>query len=180
MKYFILFLSLCSAFASDAQTVPAPTPAQARLDGVNQRKKLTESSVLHHLPFTNIGPTVFSGRVVDVDVNPSNPTEMYVAYASGGLWYSNNNGTSFTPVFDQEAVLTIGDIAVNWTANIIWVGTGENNSSRSSYSGVGMYKSTDRGKSWKHSGLPESHHCITSHQAKSCACRRIGCALQQQ
>jgi photosystem II stability/assembly factor-like uncharacterized protein len=81
-----------------------------------------------------------------------------VAYASGGLWYTDNNGTTFSPVFDREASMTIGDIAVNWTAGIIWIGTGENNSSRSSYSGLGMYKSTDKGKTWKHAGLEESHH----------------------
>jgi photosystem II stability/assembly factor-like uncharacterized protein len=160
MKRCIPYLFLLLSFISfaQAQTIPVPTTGQARLDGVQQRKRLTESSVVHHLPFTNIGPTIFSGRVVDVDVNPANPLEMYVAYASGGLWYSNNNGTSFKPVFDQEAVLTIGDIAVNWVANIIWVGTGENNSSRSSYSGVGMYKSTDKGKTWQYKGLAESHH----------------------
>lgn len=99
-----------------------------------------------------------SGRVVDLDVNPANPAEMYVAYASGGLWYTNNNGTTLTPVFDQEAALTIGDIAVDWKHKVIWVGTGENNSSRSSYSGVGIYKSHDGGKTWKHSGLDDSHH----------------------
>lgn len=119
---------------------------------------LRENSLFQQLPFTNIGPTIFSGRVVDVDVNPANTIEMYVAYASGGLWYTANNGTTFTPVFDHEACLTIGDIAVNWREHIIWVGTGENNSSRSSYAGTGIYKSTDQGKTWKHMGLPESHH----------------------
>ena len=78
-----------------------------------------------------------SGRVVDVDANPEDPTEFYVAYASGGLWHTNNNGQSFTPVFDSEDVITIGDIAVNWSTHTIWVGTGEVNSSRSSYSGIG-------------------------------------------
>ena len=95
---------------------------------------------------------------MDVDVNPARPSEMYVAYASGGLWYTDNNATTLTPVFDKEACMTIGDIAVNWGAGIIWVGTGENNSSRSSYSGVGIYKSSDKGKTWKHMGLTESHH----------------------
>ena len=99
-----------------------------------------------------------SGRVVDVDANPDDPTEFYVGYASGGLWYTTNNGQSFTSVFDSEDVLTVGDIAVNWKTHTIWLGTGEVNSSRSSYAGVGIYKSTNNGKTWEYLGLPESHH----------------------
>ena len=87
-----------------------------------------------------------SGRIVDVDVNPEQPTEFYAAYASGGLWYTDNNGTSFTPVMDNSPTQNVGDIAVDWNSGTIWVGTGESNSSRSSYAGIGMYKSTDMGK----------------------------------
>ncbi|MBK8699526.1 MAG: glycosyl hydrolase [Saprospiraceae bacterium] len=108
--------------------------------------------------FTNIGPTIMSGRITDLDVNPANGREFYIAYASGGLWYTQNNGTSFTPVFDHEAVMTIGDIAVHWPTHTIYVGTGECNSSRSSYAGNGVYKSTDKGKTWEHLGLDETHH----------------------
>jgi len=129
-----------------------------RLAANKFRKASTDQSIASHIPSENIGPTVFSGRVSDIAVNPSNPSEFYVAYASGGLWHTNNNGTSFTPKFDHEAVMTIGDIAVDWDTKTIWVGTGEVNSSRSSYAGVGMYKSTDAGESWIHLGLTDSHH----------------------
>lgn len=96
---------------------------------------------------------------MDLDVNPENPNEFYVAYASGGLWHTTNNGTTFTPIFDHEETMTIGDIAVDWThGRRIWVGTGEANSSRSSYAGKGVFLSIDGGKSWKNTGLPESHH----------------------
>lgn len=99
-----------------------------------------------------------SGRVVDIAINPNNTTEFYVGYASGGLWYTNNNGTTFTPVLDNAPTQNIGDIAVDWKSETIWVGTGEKNSSRSSYAGIGMLKSTDKGKTWKNVGLPDSHH----------------------
>lgn len=117
-----------------------------------------ESSMVKNLSFTNIGPSIMSGRVVDLDVNPNKPTEFYVAYASGGLWYTNNNGTTFTPVMDNSPTQNIGDIAVDWKSGTIWVGTGENNSSRSSYSGIGILKSVDKGKTWHHVGLTDSHH----------------------
>lgn len=139
-----------------------PTPADERLKGMQKRKDLERKSLVNPVVFRNIGPSVMSGRVVDIDVNPDDPTEFYVAYATGGLWYSNTNGQSFTPIFDSEDILFIGDIAVNWSApaasRTIWIGSGEVNSSRSSYAGLGMYRSTNGGKTWEYLGLPESHH----------------------
>ena len=85
---------------------------------------------MKNLAFRNIGPTVMSGRVVDLAVDPADPSHFYVAYASGSLWETSNNGTSFMPIFDNQIVMTIGDIAVDWANNIIYVGSGENNSSR--------------------------------------------------
>lgn len=156
----VLILCLLFTFSlSFSQSVQPPfTPAKERLDGFEKRKALQEQSILNGIKFRSVGPSVFSGRVVDLEVSPTDPSHFYVAYASGGLWKTENNGMSFTPLFDNEVVMTIGDIAVDWERNIIWVGTGEVNSSRSSYAGVGMYKSEDGGKSWQHYGLTETHH----------------------
>jgi len=117
-----------------------------------------ETSLVKNIPFTSIGPTIMSGRVVDLEVNPNNPNEFYAAYASGGLWHTKNNGTTFTPILDTAETQNIGAIALHWDTRTIWVGTGENNSSRSSYAGIGILKSTDNGKSWLNVGLTDSHH----------------------
>lgn len=113
---------------------------------------------LNHFQFQNIGPTIMSGRVVDLAVNPDNPVEFYAAYASGGVWYTTNNGTSFEPIMDTAPTLNCGSLTVDWKTKTIWVGTGEVNSSRSSYAGIGLLKSTNNGKTWENLGLKDSHH----------------------
>lgn len=160
MRQILLLSCLLLAQTIFAQTTPQPpaTPAEDRIKSYEQHQMLAENSLVKGVSFQNIGPTVFSGRVVDVDVYEQDPSHFYVAYASGGLWKTTNNGISFDPLFDDEMVMTLGDIAVDWEENIIYAGTGENNSSRSSYSGVGMYKSTDDGANWEHIGLGETHH----------------------
>ncbi len=155
--YLVFFAILFSSFQVFFGQV-APTPAAMRMKKVEQRKELEKKSVLNEISFRNIGPVTMSGRVSDIDANPEDPTEFYVGYSSGGLWYTKNNGLSFTSIFDSEDILTIGDIAINWKDQIIWIGTGEVNSSRSSYAGIGVYKSSDHGKTWEYLGLPESHH----------------------
>ncbi|WP_288073230.1 hypothetical protein [Hydrotalea sp.] len=156
LKLTFTTVCLCIAISLFAQ-VP-PTSADQRLKGLEKKSALIAQSVINQIPFRNVGPSIMSGRVVDLAVNPKNPTQFYVAYATGGLWYTQNNGQSFTPVFDSMQVITIGAIAVDWTSGTIWVGTGEVNSSRSSYAGLGVYKSYNRGKTWQYMGLPESHH----------------------
>lgn len=151
-QIFLFFISI-SIIAQQ----PA-TKAKVVKEAIEDKELLTQSSIVKNLPFVNIGPTVMSGRVADVDVNPNDPTEFYVGYASGGLWYTNNNGTTFTPIMDNTPTQNIGDIAVDWSNRTIWVGTGEKNSSRSSYAGIGVMKSSDNGKNWEHLGLSDSHH----------------------
>src|SRR6476620_5964477 len=136
----VLVLMFCNPLLSSAQV--RPTPGSDRLKVKAQKKFLEQRSLVKEQSFRNIGPSIMSGRVVDLDVNPDDPTEFYVAYATGGLWHTKNNGQSFEPIFDGEDILVIGDIAVNWASGknsaanrIIWIGTGEVNSSRSSYAG---------------------------------------------
>jgi photosystem II stability/assembly factor-like uncharacterized protein len=140
---------------------PKPTPAAERMAAIEKRKAATQRSLVSNVQFTNIGPTIMSGRVTDLDADPNDPTRFYVAYASGGVFFTGNNGTTFSPVFEHETSITIGDIAVNWANPAkpeIWVGTGEANSSRSSYAGTGVYVSNDGGKTWLNRGLHETHH----------------------
>jgi len=156
MRYILLTSLFLISSLGFAQI--SATKAQNIETALQQKKQMESSSLVQNIPLKNIGPTVMSGRVVDVDVNTEDPTEFYVGYASGGLWYTNNNGTSFTPVLDTSETQNVGDIAVDWKNGTIWVGTGENNSSRSSYAGIGILKSIDKGKTWQNMGLTDSHH----------------------
>ena len=153
-----LSIALAALFFATAVHAQQATNTTVIEESLKQKEALTKNSIVKNIEFTNIGPTIMSGRVVDLDVNPSNTNEFYVAYASGGLWYTNNNGTSFTPVMDNASTQNIGDIAIDWKHGTIWVGTGESNSSRSSYPGIGILKSTDKGETWQHVGLSDSQH----------------------
>ncbi|MTI88404.1 MAG: hypothetical protein FH748_10590 [Balneolaceae bacterium] len=117
------------------------------------------ANIADKIEFRDIGPTRQGGRYVDFAVVEKSPKVFYTATASGGLWKTLNNGISYFSIFDNESVVSIGDVTVDQRdTSIVWVGTGEANNSRSSYFGDGVYKSTDGGKTWKNMGLPESHH----------------------
>lgn len=149
---------LCCLVTTIAFAQPPATPKEVIEIGLQQKTQLAETSTVKNLPFKNIGPTIMSGRVVDFAVNPNNPVEFYVGYASGGLWHTNNNGTSFTAVMDNSPTQNVGCVAVDWQNGTIWIGTGEVNASRSSYAGIGLLKSDDKGKTWQNVGLVDSHH----------------------
>ncbi len=161
MKKFLLaaFLLITTLSYSQSNNPYLATSIQKRIDAYNQRMEMRKNSLVKNVKLKSIGPTIMSGRVDDISANPDDPTHFYVAYATGGLWKTNDNGISFTPLFDEEASMTIGAIAVDWKrGETIWVGTGESNSSRSSYAGTGIYKSTDKGKTWQWMGLGETQH----------------------
>ncbi|MBE0677015.1 MAG: hypothetical protein IH591_20345, partial [Bacteroidales bacterium] len=116
-------------------------------------------NILKAANFRSVGSTRHGGRFVDFAVYEKSPEIFYAALASGGLWKTVNNGLTFEPVFDNQSVICIGDVAIDPNnPDVVWVGTGEANNSRTSYYGDGIYKSTDGGKTWQHMGLKNSQH----------------------
>ena len=114
---------------------------------------------LSGLAFRSIGPAVTGGRVVTLAMNPFDHNEYYVGSGHGSLWKTENNGVTFTPVFDHEKSYSIGAITIDPTnSNVVWVGTGENNNQSNVIYGDGIYKSEDGGKNWKNMGLGSSAH----------------------
>ncbi|MEW6456684.1 MAG: glycosyl hydrolase [Acidobacteriota bacterium] len=139
--------------------VPKPTDPVARLKSFEHHANMKNESIFKNLKWRSVGPQFMGGRVTDIAVPPGNHFTIYVAVASGNVWKTVNNGTTWESIFENESTFTIGDIAVSDSdPNIIWVGTGESNSSRSSYAGTGIFKSIDGGKTWQNMGLNDTHH----------------------
>lgn len=118
----------------------------------------TPASALGGFRFRAIGPATYSGRVGDIAVHPDGKT-WYVGIASGGVWKTENAGTTWSPIFDGQASYSVGTVVLDPNnPNVVWVGTGENNAQRSVAYGDGIYKSEDGGRSWRNMGLKESEH----------------------
>lgn len=132
------------------------TDSQLRLDWFAAYQELAKNSPFKKQKWSHIGPTNVSGRCTDIAVvRPKGENyTIYVATASGGVWKTVNEGTTWEPIFEHEATASIGDIALAPSnQDIIWVGSGEANIFRSSQHGAGIYKSIDAGKTWQHMGL---------------------------
>ncbi len=117
----------------------------------------TDDPLLKRFVWRSIGPTVMGGRLDDITVVDGEPSTFYLGYATGGVWKTENNGTTFTPIFDEQPVSSIGDIAIAPSdRNTIYVGTGEPNNRQSSSFGGGVFKSTDGGRKFSYVGLKET------------------------
>lgn len=125
----------------------------------NQSVDKLDDTFLKNLQFRAIGPAIMGGRIDDIAVVENNPSTYYVGTATGGVWKTVNNGTTFDPIFDEQGSTSIGDIAIAPSdPSIIWVGTGEPNNRQSSSWGDGIYRSLDAGKTWQNMGLRDSKH----------------------
>lgn len=147
----IILIFLTSQFSAQSTSTDQQNTLQ-------KKGLLAQNSWFKSHLFENIGPTIMSGRVVDIAVNPSNPIEFYVAYATGGVWYTSNGGNTFICLSDNAPTQNCGALTVDWKSGTLWLGTGEVNASRSSYAGIGLLKSVDKGKTWENVGLYDSHH----------------------
>lgn len=147
---FALLLAL--PLALGAQRPAAGPSATADSGGI-------PASALNAFRFRAIGPATYSGRIGDIAVAPDKKT-WYIGVASGGVWKTENAGTTWQPIFDSQTdVYSIGTVVLDpKDPNTVWVGTGENNAQRSVSYGNGIYKSEDGGRSWRNMGLKESEH----------------------
>jgi len=167
--FLVAFLALfltegisTSSFAAKktkSQEVIQNTDPALRFEWFSKHLEMEASSEFKDLKWWHIGPTNISGRCTDVAVvTPKGENyTIYVATASGGVWKTVNEGTTWEPIFENEITAAIGDIALDPTnPEVIWVGSGEHNIFRSSQNGAGIYKSTDGGKTWNHMGLADT------------------------
>jgi photosystem II stability/assembly factor-like uncharacterized protein len=129
----------------------------AGLTGQGPSGRLTADQV-KGIELRGIGPSIATGRVADVEIDPRNHNVWYVASAFGGLWKTVNRGITFTPIFDDYAFTLCCVVVDPKDSNVVWLGTGENTSQRSAHFGDGVYKSTDAGQTWKRVGLAASEH----------------------
>lgn len=162
---FFLVLGITS-LSLLAQPVPSTSVSDLEAS-IKQREMLRSNSPFKGYPIRSVGPMIMGGRITDIAVHPKNSRIFYIGLGSGGVFKTTNSGNTLEPVFDhQDGALGIGDLEVSKAnPDVVWVGTGENNSSRSTYAGTGVYKSSDAGATWEFKGLRGTQHIgrIVSH-----------------
>jgi photosystem II stability/assembly factor-like uncharacterized protein len=157
---FVCSAPTLTARIGQQETRVVSTEPSLRLKAFDQHQALKASSPFRDLRWQWIGPKNVSGRSIDVAVVAPRGKSytIYVATATGGLWKTDNEATTWTPIFDQGPSTTIGDVTIAPSnPNIVWIGTGEASIFRSSQAGIGVYKSLDAGKTWQHMGLADTY-----------------------
>jgi photosystem II stability/assembly factor-like uncharacterized protein len=153
-------IALAVVLPIDAAARPKPNGASTAAEreaAWQQHQRMERESLFKGLEWRDIGPTVQGGRVVDFESVPGQPYTFYVAYATGGVWKTTNNGGSFEPLTDRLPSTVIGDIAIDPSSpETLWVGSGEPNAARSNYGGHGLFVSRDGGKTFEPKGLADS------------------------
>lgn len=129
------------------------------LNAQRRKAQVEEKISLDAFEFRNIGPAFLSGRIADIAIDPNDENRWFVAVGSGGVWKTENSGTTWKPLFDEQNSYSTGCVTIDPTnSNVIWVGTGENVGGRHVAYGDGVYKSIDGGETWKNMGLTSSEH----------------------
>jgi photosystem II stability/assembly factor-like uncharacterized protein len=129
------------------------------VSGMAQGPSAPNPDLLKDFAFRSIGPSLTTGRLSDIEVDPKNSNVWYVAASAGNLWKTENRGNTWTPIFETYGSYSLGVVVVDpKDSNVVWLGTGENNNQRSVSFGDGIYKSTDAGKTWTRVGLENSEH----------------------
>ena len=154
-----LSLAIFEAVQPLQSTQPTRPDAEFVLKAYDTYRSMRQTSPYRGLRWQPLGPTNISGRATDIAVaDRGTSRRIYVGYATSGLWVTDDNGSTWLPIFDDQASTSIGDIAVAPSnPDIVWVGTGEANLFRASMPGVGIYKSKDGGRTFTHSGLTDTH-----------------------
>ena len=149
----IILLTLITFFVFDVNS-------QRRRNNQSTNTEQKESKLsLSALKLRNVGPAFLSGRIADIAIHPENNNVWYVATGSSGVWKTENSGTTYTPIFDNESTYTTGCITIDPNdPSIIWLGTGENVGGRHVAYGDGVFMSDNGGKTWKNMGLRKSEH----------------------
>jgi photosystem II stability/assembly factor-like uncharacterized protein len=157
-RYALLVLCLLIGLGTQITSlVLAQEPAKTTTESSSAPSKSPLETALSGIEWRSIGPANMGGRTADVEGIPGDPSIVYVATGSGGLWKTVNGGVTWKPIFERQTSFSLGDIALAPSnPEVVWVGTGESNVRNSVSFGDGVYKSTDGGKSWQHMGLRDS------------------------
>jgi len=159
LYYSYLFFPNSTTIALKKKGIPSEEYSKNILTFWEDIQDLATNSPYKNLKWRNVGPTVMSARITDVEASPAIKYTIYFAGATSGVWKSVNNGVTWKPIFDNQPDYSIGDMAIAPSnPDMLWIGAGEVNFRQNVDSGNGIYKSTDGGETWCHMGLIEARH----------------------